>query len=120
MLFVDKMGSLAVFTGLEMREHMSSNQTTAPKRSKVQTRVDRVIRMICLVNEDRYDNPEDLAHALGISRRTLFRDIATLREAGVTCYIDTRYGYVMRLPKRSRTTQRPYPQSKNRVLPPTP
>lgn len=69
-----------------------------------ETRVERIIRMICLVGENRYDSAEELAYALGVSRRTLFRDIATLRKAGATCYIDTRFGYIIRLPNRTLLT----------------
>ena len=53
---------------------------------------ERLIKIIALVAPRYYYDHRDLAQYLGVSTRTLQRDIALLRERGVTIH-QTRGGY---------------------------
>jgi hypothetical protein len=54
------------------------------------TRLNRILQMLSLLDARRARRMtvEDLSALLDVNRRTIFRDIATLREAGVTVYWD--------------------------------
>jgi len=52
------------------------------------TRLQRILHLISLLQTDRYSRPNDLAQELGIDRRTVFRDLKTLKEAGIPYYFD--------------------------------
>ncbi|WP_428389863.1 helix-turn-helix transcriptional regulator [Mucisphaera sp.] len=51
-------------------------------------RLGRLIRLITLVQSGQAKSPDHLADELDVSRRTVFRDLDLLREAGVPCYFD--------------------------------
>ena len=58
--------------------------------SATSTRVRRLIRLISILNTGSMHNTLDLAAALEVSRRTVFRDIQFLRDAGLTIIFDER------------------------------
>ncbi|MEQ9453484.1 MAG: WYL domain-containing protein [Phycisphaeraceae bacterium] len=51
-------------------------------------RLSRLIRLITLVQSGQAKSPDHLADELGVSRRTVFRDLDLLKQAGVPCYFD--------------------------------
>lgn len=56
-------------------------------------RVARLLRLIVLLQSEQPMSAEDLTKHLGVSRRTLFRDLGMLEEAGVPYYYEPRVGY---------------------------
>lgn len=57
-------------------------------------RVDRILRLISVLQSGRSHNSGQLARLCGVSRRTIFRDLATLQESGLRIVFDeTRQGY---------------------------
>ncbi|KPK74908.1 MAG: hypothetical protein AMJ79_12895 [Phycisphaerae bacterium SM23_30] len=56
------------------------------------TRLQRVLRLLTLLQSDRYYRPQELADELGVSRRTLFRDLDMLYKAGIPYYFDEEEG----------------------------
>ena len=52
------------------------------------TRLQRILHLISLLQTDRYSRPNDLAQELAIDRRTVFRDLKTLKDAGIPYYFD--------------------------------
>ena len=56
-------------------------------------RVHRLVRLITLLQGDRGLQAHDLMEELGVSRRTLFRDLASLKESGIPVYHDAERGY---------------------------
>jgi len=52
------------------------------------TRIHRLIRIVQLLQAGRRCGVDTLATDLGVSRRTVFRDISVLKEAGVDCQYD--------------------------------
>jgi len=52
------------------------------------SRVSRVIRILVILQSGQHQAAADLAKMLGVSRRTVFRDLRDLRKAGVPCYYD--------------------------------
>lgn len=58
------------------------------------TRITRLLRLLGLLQSSRGHNTESLASACGVSRRTIFRDLDALRNAGVPLvYNDDRQVY---------------------------
>lgn len=57
------------------------------------SRVHRLIRLITAMQSDRGRSATELAEELGISRRTFFRDLNLLKEAGVPYFFDPERGY---------------------------
>lgn len=57
------------------------------------SRVHRLLRLISLMQSGRALAADALAHELGVSRRTLFRDLKLLEAAGVPYYHDRSRGY---------------------------
>ncbi len=54
----------------------------------------RLIHLLMLLQSARYPNARRLAEACGVSRRTIFRDLATLEAAGIRVdYLSDRQGY---------------------------
>ncbi len=51
-------------------------------------RVSRLVRLISLLQSGKGFNTDQLAHECQVGRRTTFRDLATLREAGVPLHFD--------------------------------
>ena len=50
--------------------------------------LERVLRLIMVLQSGRQYRPNDLAEALAVSRRTVFRDLDMLRKAGIPYYFD--------------------------------
>jgi len=59
-------------------------------------RLPRLIRLLTTIQTDPNQGPDELAEAMGVSRRTLFRDISTLNEAGVPIVHEPGRGYRVR------------------------
>jgi len=55
-------------------------------------RLQRVLRLLTVLQSDRYYRPSELAQKLGVSRRTVFRDLEVLYQAGIPCYYDEQRG----------------------------
>jgi len=51
-------------------------------------RLQRILRLLTLLQSDRHQRPAELARELNISRRTLFRDLDMLFKAGIPYYFD--------------------------------
>ena len=60
------------------------------------TRVHRLIRLITLLQASRARSAAELTEELGVSRRTLFRDLKLLEAAGVPYYHERGRGYRIR------------------------
>lgn len=60
------------------------------------SRVHRLIRLITLMQSNKARNATDLTLELGVSRRTLFRDLKLLEAAGVPYYHERGKGYRIR------------------------
>ncbi len=58
-----------------------------------QTRIHRLLRLITVLQGGTSKSAAELAEQLQVSRRTLFRDLATLKEAGVPYYHESAKGY---------------------------
>ena len=56
-------------------------------------RIHRLLRLIMLLQSGRAGRTYDLTSELGISRRTLFRDLKALEMAGIPYYHDPEAGY---------------------------
>ncbi len=56
-------------------------------------RIHRLLQLITELQSGTSKSAADLAEQLGVSRRTLFRDLATLKEAGVPYYHESESGY---------------------------
>ena len=56
-------------------------------------RIHRLLQLITELQSGTNKTAADLADQLGVSRRTLFRDLATLKEAGVPYYHESESGY---------------------------
>jgi len=52
------------------------------------SRLQRVLRLIALLQSSRHCRPEELAEKLEVSRRTIFRDLDLLRKVGIPYYYD--------------------------------
>lgn len=57
------------------------------------SRIHRLLRLIMLLQSQRARSVQDLTAELGVSRRTLFRDLAMLQAAGIPCYYESGVGY---------------------------
>jgi len=55
-------------------------------------RLQRILRLLTLLQSDQYYRPAELAGELNISRRTLFRDLDMLFKAGIPYYFDDEKG----------------------------
>jgi len=55
-------------------------------------RLQRVLRLVTVLQSQRYYSPDDLARQLGVSRRTIFRYLNMLYEAGIPYYHDEEKG----------------------------
>jgi proteasome accessory factor B len=53
-------------------------------------RIVRLMKLLQMLQEGRGQNPDGLAKVCGVGRRTIFRDLDTLRQAGVQLAFDTR------------------------------
>lgn len=56
-------------------------------------RIPRLLRLIALLQSGRARTAHDMMAELNVSRRTLFRDLNVLREAGIPYYHDPQAGY---------------------------
>jgi proteasome accessory factor B len=64
-----------------------------------QARLRRLIRLIDLLGAGRAYRAEELARLCGVSRRTIFRDLATLRDSGLSIWSDEdRQGFLLDRP----------------------
>jgi predicted DNA-binding transcriptional regulator YafY len=52
------------------------------------SRLQRVLRLVSILQTNRFSSPDELAVKLKVSRRTVFRDLDTLRRAGIPYYHD--------------------------------
>jgi predicted DNA-binding transcriptional regulator YafY len=52
------------------------------------TRTQRLIRIVQILHSGRKCNVDALAEEFGVSRRSIFRDMNVLRDAGLACYFD--------------------------------
>ena len=52
------------------------------------TRLQRVLKLLTLLQSNRNYRPSQLAQELGVTRRTIFRDLQMLYKAGIPCYYD--------------------------------
>jgi proteasome accessory factor B len=69
---------------------MSSD--SARRRREVQSRIRRLVRLIGLLQSGPPQNASSLARLCGVSRRTIFRDLDVLRQAGVPMLFDDEQG----------------------------
>ncbi len=53
----------------------------------------RILKLLMMLQSENYKSPESLSEGLKVSKRTLYRDLQTLQEAGVPCYFDHVEGY---------------------------
>jgi proteasome accessory factor B len=60
------------------------------------SRVHRLIRLVTVLQSGRARSVAELTEELGISRRTVFRDLQMLQEAGIPCYHEPGRGYRIR------------------------
>ncbi|MCA9021447.1 MAG: HTH domain-containing protein, partial [Planctomycetaceae bacterium] len=59
-------------------------------------RIHRLLRLIALLQSGRVYNSAQLASECEVSRRTVFRDLKTLQEAGIyVLYDDEKQGYLL-------------------------
>ncbi len=56
-------------------------------------RVERLLRMVTILQRDEANTTESLMNELGVSRRTLFRDLRTLNKAGIRHRFDRKRGF---------------------------
>lgn len=56
-------------------------------------RINRLVRLIVLLQAGQAGSPDELAQMLGVSRRTLFRDLNVLKDAGVPHFYEPGEGY---------------------------
>jgi predicted DNA-binding transcriptional regulator YafY len=59
-------------------------------------RLPRLIRLLTTIQSDPHQGPAELAEVMGVSRRTLFRDLQALAEAGVPIVHEAGKGYRVR------------------------
>jgi len=52
------------------------------------SRLQRILRLVSILQTNRFCDPDELAAKLKVSRRTVFRDLDTLRKAGIPYYHD--------------------------------
>jgi len=57
------------------------------------SRVHRLLRLITVLQSGQGRSVAELTAELGISRRTVFRDLQMLQSAGIPCYYDAERGY---------------------------
>lgn len=57
------------------------------------SRLSRLLRLITLVQSGGARSPDQLADELGVHRRTVFRDLDLLRQAGIPCFYSGGDGY---------------------------
>ncbi len=55
-----------------------------------QSRVSRIVKILTTLQSDEKYSPTDLENILGVSRRTVFRDLAELQSIGVPCKYDAK------------------------------
>jgi predicted DNA-binding transcriptional regulator YafY len=69
-------------------------------------RLSRLLRIMDMLQSGRVYNSQDLAQLCGVSRRTVFRDIAALQDAGLSVLQDeSRRGYFLPNRKRRPSTE---------------
>lgn len=51
-------------------------------------RISRLLRLLTMVQSGSQNKPEALVEGLNVSRRTFFRDVRALQEAGIPCFFD--------------------------------
>ncbi|MCC7144975.1 MAG: WYL domain-containing protein [Phycisphaeraceae bacterium] len=56
-------------------------------------RIHRLLRLFTLLQSSRARGAKELTAELGVSRRTLFRDLKALQAAGIPCFHDPQRGY---------------------------
>ena len=56
-------------------------------------KVSRIVQVLTALQSGRHYSVGDLAEMLGLSRRTVFRDLKDLQRAGVPCYYDKKAHY---------------------------
>ncbi len=71
---------------------------TAVQSRTMSRRVTRLLRLMRALQSGQPGTPDELARFFGVSRRTLFRDLEVLAEAGIRCTYDSSTGrYSIRL-----------------------
>ena len=55
-------------------------------------RLQRILKLLTMLQSDRFYRPQELADELGVSRWTLFRDLDMLYKAGIPYYFDEEKG----------------------------
>ena len=55
-------------------------------------RLQRILRLVTILQSDRCYSPAELADELSVTRRTVFRDLNMLQQAGIPCYHDEEKG----------------------------
>ncbi len=64
--------------------------------TKTSKRLARLLRLVVLLQNEEFCSVESLRGGLGVSRRTFFRDLKCLEEAGYPAYFQRGYGYEIR------------------------
>lgn len=81
----------------------SREQTSQKRPAGNGRRLSRLLKLMDVLQSGRVYNSQELADMCGVSRRTVFRDIAALQEAGLSVLQDeSRRGYF--LPNRKRVS----------------
>ena len=56
------------------------------------SRLQRVLKLVTILQMENFSNPDELSNKLNVSRRTIFRDFDLLRKVGIPYYHDTDIG----------------------------
>lgn len=81
-----------------LRAHFGDPRTRLGIGAKLMRRTDRLFDLILNLRDGRLHRAQDLAEALGVSVRTIYRDIETLQLSGVPVEGERGLGYMMTAP----------------------
>ena len=56
------------------------------------SRLERILRLLMIVQSGGYYSPSELSQKLKVSKRTVFRDLDILYKVGIPCYYDENEG----------------------------
>jgi len=79
-----------------VRDEVAEELTDTHDTGETMPRLARLLRLVHLLREDKPMSVEDLAERLNVSRRTVFRDLTTIRQAGGIVTYDAGRGYQLK------------------------